>query len=131
MKTLPFALCTLSLAWAGSSTAEARDPTPIGKVTDIVVTEDGQGPAADDCASFRVTPAQVASFLRRAIVITPRQEHDWFLYGPCYARGTLDTRYGPWQWEMRSLGTATLVSVTGDAFVLGDPRQESSLATDD
>ena len=72
----------------------------------------------------------VADFLRHAILITHRQEHDWYLHGSCQAHGTLSTRYGKWQWQLLNLGTARITAVTGDTFVLGDPREESALEGD-
>jgi hypothetical protein len=59
-------------------------------------------------------------------LITHRQEHDWYLHSPCQAHGTLSTRYGEWQWQLLNLGTARITAVTGETFVLGDPREESS-----
>lgn len=52
---------------------------------------------------------------------------DWFLYGPCYATGTLTNRYGQWRWLLRNMGTCRLTEFTDETFVLGEPRQESSL----
>lgn len=106
--------------------------TVIGPVQQIEVIEIGQGPntAVDSCKDYSVSAEEVADFLRHAIVITNRQEHDWYLYGPCYATGTLTSRYGQWHWLLRNMGTGWLTAVTGEALVLGDPRQESSLEGD-
>lgn len=103
--------------------------TVIGPVQRIEVLEIGQGPntAVDSCKDYSMSAEEVADFLRHAIVITNRQEHDWYLYGPCHASGTLTTRYGEWQWLLRNMGTGWLTAVTGETFVLADPRQESSL----
>ncbi len=103
--------------------------TVIGPVEQIEVLEIGQGPntAVDSCKDYSVSAEEVADFLNNAIVITNRQEHDWYLYGPCYATGTLTSRYGQWQWLLRNMGTGWLTAVTGETFVLGDPREESSL----
>lgn len=103
--------------------------TVIGPVERIEVIEIGQGPntALDNCKDYSVSAEEVAEFLHHAIVITHRQEHDWYLYGPCYATGTLTSRYGQWHWLLRNMGTGWLTAVTGETFVLGDPRQESSL----
>ncbi|MDH0622734.1 hypothetical protein N5C38_08490 [Pseudomonas chengduensis] len=38
----------------------------------------------------------------------------------------MSTRYGEWQWQLLNLGTARITAVTGETFVLGDPREESS-----
>jgi hypothetical protein len=53
----------------------------IGPVEQIEVLEIGQGPntAVDNCQEYSVTAEEVADFLRHAIVITQRQEHDWYL----------------------------------------------------
>jgi hypothetical protein len=106
--------------------------TVIGPVQQIEVIEIGQGSntAVDSCKDYSVSTEEVADFLRHAIVITNRQEHDWYLYGPCYATGTLTSRYGQWHWLLRSMGTGWLTAVTGETLVLGDPRQESSLEGD-
>lgn len=104
----------------------------IGPVQQIEVIEISQGPNTDvdSCKDYSVSAQEVADFLRHAIVITNRQEHDWYLYGPCYATGTLTSRYGQWHWLLRNMGTGWLTAVTGETLVLGDPRQESSLEGD-
>ena len=102
--------------------------TPVGPITNVVVDESGIGPKADSCHTFIVTPKKVRAFLAKAVLLSGRQEHDFFLHGPCSARGTLQTRYDTWRWEIRNLGTATITATNGDVFVLGDPGQESSLA---
>ncbi|QNH03871.1 hypothetical protein HNQ27_14175 [Pseudomonas sp. B11D7D] len=106
--------------------------TVIGPVEQIEVLEIGLGPntAVDSCKDHSVSAEEVADFLRHAIVITNRQEHDWYLYGPCYATGTLTSRYGQWRWLLRNMGTGWLTAVTGETFVLADPREESSLGDD-
>ncbi len=119
----------LSLQLMAAPLLAADLMTVIGPVERIEVLEIGQGPntAVDSCKDYSVSAEEVADFLRHAIVITNRQEHDWYLYGPCYATGTLTSRYGQWQWLLRNMGTGWLTAVTGETFVLGDPREESSL----
>lgn len=117
----------LGLLLATSVASAETIPSLIGPVSDIAVIEDGLGPRHEHCANFRVSPEAVADFLRHAILITSRQEHDWYLHGPCQAHGTLNTRYGQWQWQMLNLGTARITAVTGEHFILADPREESSL----
>ena len=102
--------------------------SPVGPITKVVVEETGIGPKADGCHSFVLTPNKVRDFFAKAVLISGRQEHDFFLHGPCSARGTLQSRYDTWHWEIRNLGTATITATNGDVFVLGDPSQESSLA---
>ena len=102
--------------------------SPIGSISSIVVTEKGIGPENDGCKKYSLTTAQVRAFMSRAVVISARQEHDFFLYGPCAVRGTLKTRYGIWQWEIRNAGTGSLVAASGEVFLLGDPKQESSIS---
>lgn len=102
--------------------------SPIGTIDGIVVTQTGIGLESQGCASYSVTPDQVRSFLDKAVVISARQRHDFFLHGECSARGTLQTRYGSWHWEIRSLGTGSITATNGDTFLLADPGQESSLA---
>jgi len=116
------------LALAAALFTPPASSTPIGAVTGITVAEDRIGPQSEDCGSFIVTPAQVQAFLHRAILISGRQQHDFFLYGPCSARGTFKNRYGTWQWELRNMGTGSITAANGDTFLLGDPAQESSLA---
>ncbi|WP_192981718.1 hypothetical protein [Pseudomonas sp. EggHat1] len=120
----------LSLLLATATTGAESIPSLIGPVSHIVVIEDGLGPEQENCQSFKVNEAMVADFLRHALLITHRQEHDWYLYGPCQAHGTLSTRYGEWHWQLLNLGTARITAVTGETFVLGDPREESSLEGD-
>jgi hypothetical protein len=119
----------LSLQLLATPLLAGEVTTVIGPVEQIEVLEIGQGPntAVDSCQEYSVTAEEVADFLRHAIVITQRQEHDWYLYGPCYATGTLSSRYGQWHWLLRNMGTDWLTAVTGETFVLADPRQESSL----
>jgi len=102
--------------------------SPVGPITKVLVEESGIGPKSDSCHTFVITPNKVRAFFSKAVLISRRQEHDFFLYGPCTARGTLQSRYDTWHWEIRSLGTATITATNGDVFVLGDPSQESSLA---
>ena len=104
--------------------------TPVvGVISDIVVQENALGPGTEGCASFVVTEARARDFFERAIVISGRQQHDFFLHGPCSARGTFRSRFDTWQWEMRNLGTATITATNGDIFVLGDPGQAVSPRT--
>ena len=118
----------LGLLLAAATASAETSPSLIGPVSDILVSEDRSGPQQEGCQTFTVSAAMVADFLRHAILITPRQEHDWYLYGPCQAHGTLRTRYGEWQWQLLNLGTARITAVTADSFILADPREESSLA---
>ncbi|MCJ0826360.1 hypothetical protein MQC88_10425 [Luteimonas sp. 50] len=104
--------------------------SPIGPITKIVVTTNGLGAKAEGCASFAVTAQEAQAFFDKAVLISGSQQHDFFLYGPCFARGTLETRYDTWQWEIRSMGTGSITATNGDTFLLGDPKQESSLADD-
>ena len=119
-----FQLLTLSAALV----TPVASPTPIGTITDITVAVNGIGPRSQDCGSFVVTPPQVQAFLSRAVLLSGRQVHDFFLYGPCSARGTVRSRYDTWQWEIRNMGTGSITATNGDTFLLGDPAQESSLA---
>ena len=102
--------------------------TPVGAISEIVVTESGVGPESEGCASFVVTQAQAQAFFDRAVLISGRQQHDFFLHGPCSARGTFKSRYDTWQWEIRSMGTGSITATNGDTFLLAHPDQESSLA---
>ena len=102
--------------------------SPIGQITKVSVQEQGIGPQSEGCSEFVISPEQAQAFFEQAVVITARQQHDFFLYGPCTARGTLESRYGQWHWVIRNLGTATLTASNGDTFLLGDPGQESDLS---
>jgi hypothetical protein len=104
---------------------------PLGPISHITVTEAGSDSEAESCQDFAVTDHYVESFFRRAILITHGQEHDYFLHGPCYMRGTLTSKYGDWHWEIRNLGTAQVISASGDdSFLFADPQQESPLAVE-
>jgi hypothetical protein len=113
---------------AGLLVPAVASSSPIGPITRIDVAENGIGPEKEACAAFAVTPDQVRAFLDKAVLISGRQQHDFFLHGPCSARGTLETRYDTWHWEIRSMGTGSITATNGDTFLLGDPEQESSLA---
>lgn len=67
--------------------------TAIGPITKIVVTANGVGPENQDCRAFILTPEQVRAFFDKAILISGRQQHDFFACGPYVARGTLNSRY--------------------------------------
>lgn len=111
--------------------ASAAARSPIGKIDDVVVLEAGQGSEKDGCARFRPTADDVRRFFERSIVISGRQQHDFFDHGPCHARGTLTTAFGDWTWEMRDLGTGELRSITDEVFLVGDPSRQSPLGADD
>ena len=117
---LTLALPLILFSATGSSTPV------VGAISELVVEESALGPASEGCASFVVTEDQARGFFERAVLISGRQEHDFFLHGPCSARGTFKSRFDTWRWEMRSLGTATITATNGDIFVLGDPEQASS-----
>ena len=113
---------------AGLLVPAVASSSPIGPITRINVAENGIGPEQEACAAFVVTQDQVRAFLDKAVLISGSQQHDFFLHGPCSARGTLETRYDTWHWEIRSMGTGSITASNGDTFFLGDPEQESSLA---
>jgi hypothetical protein len=94
----------------------------IGALSSVSIANDGA------CAASSVTLVQVKDFFRHAVLVNAQQIHDHFDVGPCSARGTAETRYGSWRWELRAGGSATVTDSNGDAFLLADPRQESSLA---
>lgn len=104
--------------------------SPVGPITEMVVAQSGIGPQAENCSAFLVTPAEAQAFFDRAVVISSRQQHDYFLFGPCSASGTFKSRYDTWQWSIRNLGTGSITATNGDTVLLGDPGQESSLADD-
>ncbi len=113
--------------------AGAAGPGVLGPLSNIVVTASGVDTPQDAplCQGFQAGPREVRAFFRRAVLITPRQQHDFFLHGPCYVRGTLTSRYETWHWELRNFGTARITSASGDdAFLLADPREESTLGED-
>lgn len=121
-------LCALALATSVAPAARAAGP--VGPVTEITITANAIGPESEDCSTYVVTRRQVRAFFERAVLISASQEHDFFLHGPCSARGTVKTRYGSWAWELRNLGTATITADNGEAFLLGDPDRESPLSDD-
>lgn len=118
-------LCFLTLPILLIPASGASTPV-VGAISDIVVQENALGPRAEGCASFVVTEEQARAYFERAIVISGRQDHDFFLHGPCSARGTFKSPLDTWQWEIRNLGTATITATNGDIFVLGDPEQAVS-----
>lgn len=99
--------------------------TPIGDIDHVTITSNNEHNPA--CHGFKPTAKQVHAFFKRAIVVSGRQNHDYFLYGPCVVEGTLKTRYDTWQWTLRSAGTGSLVASNGEVFLLADPKQESPL----
>lgn len=101
----------------------------LGPVQDVIVTRAGHG-VEPHCSAFKPTPDDVRDFFAHAVIITGRQEHDYFDWMTCTAEGTLTNRYGHWHWVLRLGGTAT-VSGDSDSFRLADPRQESPLCADD
>ena len=105
-----------TLAWA----------SPIGEISDVKIKAPSTKVEAQ-CRDFKPNKAQVQAFFKRAIWITPRQEHDYFLYGPCTAEGTFKTRYGHWEWKMRNGGTAYVEDVMGNLYTFADSKQESGL----
>ena len=119
----------IALVSSGCLPSCATYSGPVGAISNIVVGEAGSDSRNESCNGFSVSAADAKQFFRRAVLITPRQEHDFYLHGPCYVRGTLSTKYETWHWEIRNLGTARLTSEAGDdTFLLADPRHESSLA---
>lgn len=119
-----YALPVLLLGFA-SCPAQA---SVIGPISGITIDKAGNGPEASECRAFAVTVADVETFMARAVLISSRQEHDFFDYGPCTATGTLRNRYGTWHWEMRNLGTGKLTASNGEVFLLADPELEAPLS---
>ena len=117
LTTTAFVLC-IACAHAASS--------PVGEITDVVVEENGIGQKTKGCESFSVTASQVREFFERAVLVSGRQYHDYFQHGPCYAQGTLKSRYDTWKWEIRNLGSGTLTATNGDVFQFGNPDEEVS-----
>ena len=103
--------------------------SPLGAISDITI-QAPDAKVAPECAYFKPSRADVQAFFKRAVLITSRQEHDYFLHGPCTADGTSKTRYEQWEWRMRNMGTAYVVDTLGNAYIFADPKQESSLADD-
>lgn len=122
MRPRPFKLLAASLVVASAGTA-----TPFGDITDVVVAANRIGPPSQDCDSFALTPAQARAYFERAIVVSGAQAHDFFLHGPCAARGTFRNRYDLWQWEISDSGTATVTATNGETFRLADPAEQSPL----
>ena len=116
-------LALLALAALVAAPAQAQ---AVGPVSKLVVTQNGQGPADNGCASFRLSAKQAQAFFKRAVLITERQNHDHFDRGPCTVSGTFKTRFDSWEWEIRNGGTAAIMSSNGDSFLLADPRQASA-----
>ena len=101
--------------------------SPIGPVTEIVVSESRLGPSEASCGAFSLTDIEIRRFFEKAVLVSARQLHDYFLFGPCFIRGTVKTRYDTWQFEIRSMGTGSVTATNGDSFLLANPELESSL----
>lgn len=56
--------------------------SPIGAITKIHVQEQGIGPQSEGCTTFMISPAQVKAFFARAVLISSRQQHDFFSTAP-------------------------------------------------
>ena len=119
------ALVAVALACLAALVATPSQAQAVGPVSQLVVTQTGQGPADHGCASFRLSAKQAQAFFKRAVLITERQNHDHFDRGPCTVSGSFKTRFDTWQWEIRNGGTAAIMSSNGDSFLLADPRQAS------
>ena len=120
------ALVAVALACLAALVATPSQAQAVGPVSQLVVTQTGQGPADHGCASFRLSAKQAQAFFQRAVLITERQNHDHFDRGPCTVSGSFKTRFDTWQWEIRNGGTAAIMSSNGDSFLLADPRQASA-----
>lgn len=87
----------------------------------------GQSRGLSAAITSRTKP-KCKPFFKRAILITPRQEHDYFLYGPCTAEGSFKTRYGHWGMENAQWGHSLCGRRDGQSVcVFADPKQESGL----
>jgi hypothetical protein len=116
--------------------AVASDPRPlmisaVGAVTDLRVTQVGQGPREEGCEKFKPSDEDVRAVLSRAVLISRRAEHDSFSTGPCFASGTFEGAFETWQWKLRDMGTIELRSSNDEIFLLGDPQQSIAMEEDD
>src|SRR5690606_10008570 len=111
-KTMPILIA--ATLWLQQSQPAAA--SPVGEISELTLSQTGIGPANESCEDFVPSLAQVQAFLDKAVVTSARQQHDFFLYGPCAARGGFRTRYDLWSWEMRNLGTGSITATNGDTF---------------
>lgn len=124
------------IASAHVATAVASAPRPlmisaVGAVTDLQVTQVGQGPREDGCEKFKPSDEDVRAVLSRAVLISRRAEHGFFSTGPCFASGTFEGAFETWQWKLRDMGTIELRSTNDEVFLLGDPQQSIATEEDD
>ena len=76
-------------------------------------------PGGEFCADFRLTPANVRAFFRRAQELGVGQLHDQFDVLPCYVGGTAFIGKLPVKWEVRAGATGTIVSKDGSTMLFG------------
>ncbi|MDR0781193.1 MAG: hypothetical protein LBF16_10940 [Pseudomonadales bacterium] len=117
------------LIFAGFLLSDSALPSPtLGEPQDIVVTATGSEPNNPLSCKFSLTPRQVQAFLQKAIIITPRENHDNFYYGPCYVSGTATIRGNPVTWEIRSLGTGHITFYEEYTFMIADPKMRYEMS---
>lgn len=107
-------------------TAQAAGPS-LGRATDVRITGYGSDEPRDseDCLSFRPSLDQVRSFLETAVIITPMEEHDSYLYGSCFVRGTASIRGRSATWVIRSGGTGR-IDFYAFTFLIADPKKRET-----
>lgn len=109
LRALELATIAGALALAGCASA----PQPGAALDEVRVDSRGADPGGGACGDFALTAAQARYFLARAVVVDERRLHDGWDVLPCYVRGTARSSAGPWRWEIRAGGTATLETPSG------------------
>jgi hypothetical protein len=97
----------------------------LGTATDVVITARNvtEGPDAYICERFNPTAGDVTRFLNSAIIITPYEEHDEFMVGPCDVEGTARFRGIEATWVMNVLGTGRITIYTEFTYLIADDTE--------
>jgi len=100
----------------------------LGTATDVVVTSTGVDDASADefCNEFKLSAAQVKTFLSRAAIVTQREIHDHYDFLPCFVRGRANFHGYPATWEIRAGGTGSITLEGGEHFPIVDVRKRDA-----
>jgi hypothetical protein len=115
-----YLLILVSFLVSGSALA---GPT-LGEPQNIVVKTTGRDESPYDThpCKFSLTPRQARAILRRAVIITPFEEHDNFDWSPCFVSGTATFRGYPATWTIRELGTGSITFYEEFTYRIADPK---------
>jgi hypothetical protein len=96
----------------------------LGEPKNVVVETTGRDESPHDThrCEFSLTARQARAFLRRAVIITPFEEHDNFNWSPCFVSGTATFRGHAATWTIRELGTGRITFYEAFTYHIADPR---------